>query len=315
MVRHFTAYSDFLSARMAPGASILEFGCNDGVLLSLLQDRGFHCVGIDASDNVASLARAKGLDVHTGFITPELVTAKGLNGCFDQVTCSNVFAHIDDIELATRAVKMLLKPGGVFNIEVHDGKVLADEAQFDTVYHEHLTYFTEGTLRSFLQRQGFEFQECTRLQMHGGGIRLTARNQGGGYGYSITTATPSEDTDVVKLDAQRFSETISRCRADIKRLYDKYGPIDGYGAAGRAQMFINMTSTAQYFRRVYDDSPFRQGRYIIGTNIPIVPFLPEQGACCAILAWNYAPAISRRIGHYFSKVVTLLPKLMEWEHR
>lgn len=309
LVRHFTEYADFLAARLPPGASVLEFGCNDGVLLSQLRDRGFRCVGVDASDNVAALARAKGLEVHTGFVTPDLVTAKGLAGQFDQVTCSNVFAHIDDIDLATRAVKMLLRPGGLFNVEVHDGKVLAGEAQFDTVYHEHLTYFTEDTLKGFAARQGFEFVECPRTPMHGGGLRFSARLAGG------TVGATADRSDAARLDAARFADTIARCRADIERLHERHGPIDGYGAAGRAQMFINMTGTAHCFRRVYDDSPFRQGRYIVGTDIPIVPFRQEGGGCCAILAWNYAPTIAKRIEASFSEIVTFLPAFKAWGSR
>jgi 2-polyprenyl-3-methyl-5-hydroxy-6-metoxy-1,4-benzoquinol methylase len=109
LVSHFTNYADFLVQRLPKGAKILEFGCNDGVLLTQLRERGFVCVGVDASDNVASLARAKGLEVHTGFLTPEFVRAMGLNCDFDLITCSNVFAHIHDIESTMIAIKLLLK--------------------------------------------------------------------------------------------------------------------------------------------------------------------------------------------------------------
>jgi SAM-dependent methyltransferase len=309
LVQHFAEYADFLTARLPPGASVFEFGCNDGVLLTQMRTRGFRCIGIDASDNVAALAREKGLEVHTGFLTPDFVLAKGLASVFDQVTCSNVFAHIDDIGVATRAVKMLLKPGGLFTVEVHDGEVLAGECQFDTVYHEHLTYFTEDSLKACTARQGFEFVECHRTPMHGGGLRFSARLGGG------TPGETTGGTESPSLDARRLGEAIARCRKDIERLYDIHGPIDGYGAAGRAQMFINITGTAHCFRRVFDDSHFRQGRYIVGTDIPIVPFRQNGGSCCAILAWNYAPAIAKRIEAYFSEIVTLLPTFERWGNR
>ena len=307
LVQHFKEYSDFIVSRLRPGASVLEFGCNDGVLLSQLQDCGLRCVGIDASDNVAELARAKGLEVYTGFLTPDLVISQGLVGQFDLVTCSNVFAHIDDISLATRAVKMLLRHGGLFNIEVHDGRVLADEAQFDTIYHEHLTYFTEETLKGFAVSQGFEFVECCRTPMHGGGLRFIARLA------AKTTDTTANLAVTARFDAEKFADTIARCRGDIERLCERHGPIDAYGAAGRAQMFINITGTAHCFRRVYDDSPLRQGRYIVGTDIPIVPFRQNGGDCCAILAWNYAPTIAKCIEAYFDEIVTFLPTFKAWD--
>lgn len=308
LVRHFTGYADFLAERLPKGAKVLEFGCNDGVLLAQLRDRGFSCVGVDASDNVASLARSKGLAVHTGFLTPELVRANGLEGGFDLVTCSNVFAHIHDIVATTAAVKMLLKTGGLFNIEVHDGNVLAEEAQFDTVYHEHLTYFTEDTLRSFAARQGFDFVECSRTPMHGGGLRFSARYRG-----RSAPAAAADPAGGIRMDAARFAETIARCSADIADLYERHGPIDGYGAAGRAQMFINMTDTARYFARVFDDSPFRQGRFIVGTDVPIVPYKGERGSSCAILAWNYAPTIAGRVAAMYDRVFTLLPDFKVWQ--
>lgn len=307
LVRHFTGYADFLTERLSDGAAILEFGCNDGVLLAQMRDRGFDCVGVDASDNVASLARDKGLDVRTGFLTPEFVEANGLAGRFDLVTCSNVFAHIDNIGSTTQAVKMLLKPGGLFNIEVHDGNVLAEEAQFDTIYHEHLTYFTEATLRHFAALQGFEFVECPHTAMHGGGLRFSARMLSG----DLPTVVAPEPAPI---DAAYFAETIARCRADIIALYEAHGPIDGYGAAGRAQMFINMTGTAEYFARVFDDSPFRQGRFIVGTNVPILAYNGENSGCCIILAWNYASTIAGRIGPNFDNMVTLLPDLKVWNN-
>jgi SAM-dependent methyltransferase len=307
LVRHFTDYADFLQQRLAPGASIFEFGCNDGVLLAQLRARGFACAGVDASDNVASLARQKGLGVQTGFLTPAFVKANHLQGQFDLVTCSNVFAHIDDIRSTTQAVKQLLKPGGLFNIEVHDGDVLAVESQFDTVYHEHLTYFTESTLQRFAALNGFDLVEFERTPMHGGGLRFSSR-----LAEASMSKGPQEALPPALIGGADFKRAIERCRADIVHLYEKHGPLHGYGAAGRAQMFINITRTAEFFSRVFDDSPLRQGRYVVGTNVPIRPYREERGECCVILAWNYAPTISKRIHPNFAETVTLLPALKAW---
>lgn len=305
LLRHFDGYADWLAARLPAGASVLEFGCNDGVLLDRLRQRGFACTGVDASDNMAELARGKGLDVITGFLTPATVRQHGLEGRFDVVTCSNVFAHIDDIAETAAAVRLLLKPGGLFFIEVHDGDLLAREAQFETIYHEHLSYFTEATLRRFALRQGFAFVGCGRTPMHGGALRFCGRltDESG-------EAEPMAVAEMV--DAGRFAETVSRCAADVQRLYQQHGPLHGYGAAGRAQMFVNMTNTGSYFSAVFDDSPFRQGRHIVATDVPIVPWSGDKGECCAILAWNYAPGIAAKIQSEFKEVVTFLPEYKTW---
>jgi SAM-dependent methyltransferase len=305
LVRHFEGYAEYLAARLPAGASVLEFGCNDGVLLERLARRGFDCTGVDASDNVASLARAKGLDVRTGFLTEAFVAEQNLTGRFDAVTCSNVFAHIDDLRGTMAAVRALLKPGGVFFVEVHDGDVLAREAQFDTIYHEHLTYFTASTLRRLTEAEGFAFAACERTPMHGGGLRFSATLRAAG-----AAATAPES--VALIDGAAFAETIRRCREDLARLQAEHGPLYGYGAAGRSQMFINMAGGEGRFAAVFDDSAFRQDRYIVGTDIPIRSYSGERGGCCVILAWNYAPTIAARVAGSFDKVVTLLPDYREW---
>lgn len=304
LVRHFESYADWLDERLPAGARILEFGCNDGVLLERLEARGYACTGVDASDNVARIAREKGLNVHIGFLTPDFVAREGLQRQFDAVTCSNVFAHIHELKETTEAVRFLLRPGGQFFIEVHNGDVLVEEAQFDTVYHEHLTYFTEATLRTFLVQEGFGFVECVRTPMHGGSLRFWGR---------LGAETKTDGVSRPKMiDARKFAQAIERCTADVQRLEKQFGVLDGYGAAGRAQMFVNITSTAGCFRTVYDDSSFRQQRYIVGTEIPIQRWSGDNGRCCAILAWNYAGTIADRVRPHFERVVTLLPDYREW---
>jgi len=305
LVCHFHEYAEWLSQRLSSKAKVLEFGCNDGVLLERLQKRGFDCAGIDASDNVATLAREKGLNVTTGFLNTALVLEKGYENQFDIVTCSNVFAHIHDLSGTLQAVRALLKTNGLFAIEVHDGELLSNEGQFDTVYHEHLTYFTEASLRGLLERSGFEFVECARTTMHGGGLRFVAR-------YLKEPSGQGETDGAVSLLSDFVSPSIERCRAELERLYKTYGPLAGYGAAGRSQMFINFTGSDHLFSQVFDDSPFRQGRYITATDIPIVPYENNTGQCAVILAWNYAADITAKIRGNFKEVVTLLPETRIW---
>jgi SAM-dependent methyltransferase len=305
LVRHFESYADYLAGILSPGSRVLEFGCNDGVLLERLAKRGFACTGVDASDNVAALARSKGLDVRTGFLTEAFLEEQDLTGRFDAVTCSNVFAHIDDLRGTVAAVRSLLKPGGRFFVEVHDGDVLARDAQFDTVYHEHLTYFTETTLRRLTEAEGFAFTACERTPMHGGGLRFSAVQR------ADDTVQPELEPAVL-TDGAAFAGTIFRCQNDLARLEAEHGPLYGYGAAGRSQMFVHMAGGSDRFAAVFDDSPFRQDRYIVGTDIPIRPYAGERGGCCVILAWNYAPTIAARVAGNFDKIVTLLPDYREW---
>jgi SAM-dependent methyltransferase len=308
LVAHFAEYALWVQRHLAAGGNVFEFGCNDGVLLERLRAMGIACRGIDASDNVASLARSKGLQVDTGYLTESYVHDAGVTQRYDFVTCSNVFAHIHELHDTLAAVRALLKPDGLFCIEVHNGEVLSSENQFDTIYHEHLSYFTEQTLRSLLERNGFSFVLCERTAMHGGGLRCMVRKAAPAPAAAMSApaaAVPLMSRDVIV-------RAIERCRDQLHELHRQHGPLVGYGAAGRSQMFINFTNSAQLFRRVYDDSPFRQGRYIAGTDIPIEPFQGEAASCVIVLAWNYAADISRKIRGAAGRIVTLLPELRVW---
>lgn len=305
LIRHFEGYADWLCERIDLQLPVLEFGCNDGVLLGQLAQRGLACIGVDASANMAQLARDKGLDVRTGFLAPELIETEGLTGRFGLVTCSNVFAHIDDLATTLAAVRLALAPRGLFAIEVHDGRILAEEAQFDTIYHEHLTYFTAETLSGLVARYGFECESIEQTSMHGGGLRLLARRKD----------APDAMFDYgapAMVDGAVFAASVRRCEADLVRLFEQYGPLDGYGAAGRSQMFINITRTDKLFAKIVDDSPFRQNRFVVGTDIPIVAFEQGRGRCCVILAWNYAASISAKTHDLYERVVTLLPERRDW---
>lgn len=307
LVAHFEAYADWLATRFPSQTRVFEFGCNDGVLLERLQRRGFACAGIDASNNVATIARSKGLAVSTGFLSADFARQPEYLGKFDLVTCSNVFAHIHDVAATLDAVRLLLGAGGVIAIEVHDGDLLRREGQFDTIYHEHLTYFTVGTLRGLLERAGFTHVECVRTPMHGGGLRMLASKLPDGSGPWVAGTPPDE-----LITTSFIPQAVERCRRDLDMLAKLYGPLTGYGAAGRSQMFVNFTGSGSMFERVFDDSPLRQGRYVAGTDTPILRFTGERGRCAVILAWNYAPDIAARIRPHFDRVVTLLPKLHDW---
>lgn len=307
LVEHFSDYAAWLDERLPRGATILEFGCNDGVLLSKLRDKGFSCVGIDASDNVAELARAQCLRVHTGFLTEDLVHDKHLENKCDLVTCSNVFAHIDDVRATLSAVWSALKTNGIFIIEVHDANALVRDKQFETIYHEHLSFFTEMTLRRLVESEGFAFVGCTRTPMHGGSLRFVCQRQE----RDLATSAPAL-SNAELVDGSEFAAIITRCAEDVRAAKKQYGLLDGYGAAGRAQMFVNMTDSADCFEQVFDDSPLRQDRYIVGTNIPIRKYGLPRGRACIILAWSYAAPIAERIRDHYEKVLTVLPQRTVW---
>jgi SAM-dependent methyltransferase len=312
LVQHFDHLSDWFSQhyphRQYP--KVLEFGCNDGALLSFMKARGYTCTGVDASDNVATLARRKGIDVHTSFFTSDLIQSKAWTDQFDLITCSNVYAHTDALDDITKAAWSALRTGGIFCVEVHDGDLIGAENQFDTIYHEHLTYFSAYTLQQHLMRHGFEIVETLRTDMHGGGLRVIASKS-----QLPNVATPSSlDSQTVLWLESSITASITKAQQDLNALLAKHGQLWAYGAAGRSQMFINFLNAGEHFHCVYDDSPLRQGRFIVGTDIPVKPFSSQtHTGAVVILAWNYAPSIVPRIQGKFDAIYTLLPDLKRWD--
>ena len=174
LVQHFSDYAAWLVERFDPGR-VVEFGCNDGVLLAPLQERGVDAWGVDISENITELAREKGLNVLTGFFdVPAAEEIRERAGRADVVTGSNAFAHNEHPEWILDAAKAVLAPGGHLCLEVMYAGDLLELMQWDTLYHEHLTFYSLGTLRTLLERHGFHLVHAERIPMHGGSLRAAA---------------------------------------------------------------------------------------------------------------------------------------------
>lgn len=294
LVRHFHAYAQSVARPSSEKArpKVLEVGCNDGVFLAPLRDAGYDVVGIDASDNVAALARAKGFDVKTGFFTAE--TARALrqeHGAFDTVTCSNVFAHNPDVNGFIEAAKIVLHEKGEFWIEVHNGADLKTGLQWDCFYHEHAFYWTIQALQRRLGAHGFRLTRWTTTPMHGGAIRAAfarASNIGDLVPHEIS---PQEWT--------KFGEECQSSRVGIRSAIEALPIRYAYGAAGRAVTLINWTGIGKRLEFVVDGSPLRYGRVVPNTDVPVISEAEfatrPTNEWCFVTAHNYLDDIRRKV--------------------
>jgi len=309
LVAHFAEYARWLSDRISnKNGAILEFGCNDGVLLSELRQLGFQrLTGVDASQNMVASAKSRGFDVVEGFFCAAILDSLKDRSPFDLITCSNVFAHIDDLQDVLSTAHSLLNVDGEMCIEVHDAEKLILDGQFETIYHEHLTYFSADSLRTCLGINGFQVLEIETTPMHGGGLRARARKvEKRDWLIQSDARGPSEISGIGKS----LSAKIAACSKSIRALRAEHGLLDGYGMAGRAQMFLAMTGTEAEFGSLFDDAPIRQGRYAVGTDKIISSFAPERAAsACVILAWNYADAILKRIEQHYDAIYIMFPDI------
>lgn len=300
LVRHFDAYAQWIVDRFAP-ASVIEFGANDGTLIASLGERGIRAIGVDLAANITEMARAEGREVITGAfggaLAPELRERAG--GAVDLVTGSNVFAHNDDPATILEGADAVLTPDGVLCLEFMYAGDLLEQLQWDTLYHEHLTFYSLATVATLLERFGFEPVHAERIPMHGGSLRVAAARTGNRPAEaSVATLREAEEAAGLNL-----ADTWNGFARDSRRRIDAFGETmrrlsDGssiwaYGAAGKATMWVNACAM-DYLEAVVDASPLRAGKLMPGTHTPIVDpqeFRRHQPDYVFASAWNYLDAI------------------------
>lgn len=317
LVNHFAAYAQTLRDRFGP-KTVVEFGCNDGVLLRPLEGLGIRAIGVDVSKNITDIARESGLDARTGYF--DLAMAQDIKeeiGCCDIVTGSNAFAHNDHPERILEAASTLLAEDGVLAIEFMYAGDLNEQLQWDTLYHEHLTFYSLGTVSCLLERYGFFVFDAEHLPMHGGCLRIFAsktRRPMSGAGQAI--AIKEAETHLNEIDTWRRFAAESRRRISIVdsvvgALARSGARISAYGAAGKATMWVNAANMT-YLNAVVDESPLRAGKLMPGTHTPIV--FPDELRKIApdyifVSAWNYADLIRSKETWFQGTWITPLPDL------
>ena len=317
LVQHFESYANFLYETFNPEL-VIEFGCNDGILLKPLGQLGVKTCGVDVSENITHMAREDGLDVLTGYF--DEITAESIKqrlGHADIVTGSNAFAHNDKPEKILKAAKRVLKPDGYLFLEVMYAGDLLEKLQWDTLYHEHLTFYCLTTLEVLLKRFGFNIVEAELIQMHGGSLRIGATqntnkipNKSVAEIISYEKEKSMTNPETWKTFGQKIGRKIDVVRDTLSKL-SKNSRIWGYGAAGKATLWVNACQM-HYLEAMVDASPLRAGKLMPGTHTPIV--FPEEFKAnppdyIFVTAWNYADLIRSNEAWYQGVWVTPLPDM------
>jgi len=317
LVKHFEDYATWIRDKTHP-KFVVEFGCNDGILLRPLEKLGIKAVGVDVSENITEIARENGLEVITGYF--DLETVKQIErkvGQADVVTGSNAFAHNDKPEIILEAARHILKPDGYLCLEVMYAGDLLELLQWDTLYHEHLTFYCLSTLSTLLERYGFRIVDAERVPMHGGSLRVVAAKDSNlVQKRSVVEISTYErekslsDPETWLAFGRNIGRTIDVVRQTLDRLR-KNSRIWGYGAAGKATLWVN-ACRMDYLEAMVDASPLRAGKLMPGAHTPIV--FPEKlkenpPDYIFITAWNYAEQI-RSNEEWFNGIwITPLPEL------
>jgi SAM-dependent methyltransferase len=317
LVSHFKAYAEWISENLRP-KSVIEFGCNDGTLIAALERHGIPALGVDLAANITEMARQQGRNVVTGAFGPEIVDElRDQMGQVDLITGSNVFAHNADPVSILETVDALLAPDGVLCLEVMYAGDLLLQRQWDTLYHEHLTFYSLGTLEKTLHRFGFEPISALRIPMHGGSLRLAAARSGRRQVDASVAELTAWEKDVSLNDASTWDGFAKECRrridvfGDTMRSLSAGASIWGYGAAGKATMWVNVCEM-NYLEALVDASPLRYGKLMPGTHTPIVSpeeFSRHQPDYVFVSAWNYLDAIRANEPNYNGYWIVPLPEM------
>ncbi|MCZ6674442.1 MAG: class I SAM-dependent methyltransferase [Verrucomicrobia bacterium] len=317
LVQHFQDYAKWLQQKFHPEL-VVEFGCNDGILLTPLGELGIRSCGIDISENITEIAGSKGLDVLTGYFEESMAERiMDRFGEADVVTGSNTFAHNDHPEIILEAARRVLKPNGHLCLELMYAGDLLEMIQWDTLYHEHLTFYSLSSLQVLLKRCGFHVVDAERHPMHGGSLRVTAALDADEEGQPGVAAILEYERSKALADpdtwinfGQHVDRKIEVVRETLGRLSHN-SRIWGYGAAGKATLWVNACRMA-YLEAMVDASPLRAGKLMPGTHTPIV--FPEELRAnppdyIFISAWNYGDLIRSKEGWFQGIWLVPLPDL------
>jgi SAM-dependent methyltransferase len=292
------------------GSHVVEVASNDGYLLRNFVERGIPCLGIEPAANVAEAAEAVGVPTLVAFFGHSLAARLARDGgAADLIAGNNVLAQVPDLNDFVAGLAALLKPDGVVTLEFPHLLRLIEDNQFDTIYHEHFSYFSLASVEALMARHGLRVFDVERLWTHGGSLRVFAcrtassrpecagvrdvrgAEQAGGI-HELATYQAFQAR--VEHTKRALLALLIRLKADGKR-------IAGYGAPGKGNTLLNYCGIrTDFVDFTVDRNPHKHGKFLPGTGIPILPPDAIERArpdYVLILPWNLKGEITRQLAH------------------
>lgn len=294
---------------LGPANLALEVASNDGYLLQHYLKAGVPVLGIDPARNVIEAAKQRGVPTRCAFFGPDLAEELRSSGVrADVLHANNVMAHVPDLDGFVRGIARVLSDDGVAVIETPYLRELVEKIEFDTIYHEHLFYYSLSSVDRIFRRNNLTIVDIERIPIHGGSLRIFASPNGQSVAPAVIELMAEEDRLGVcspgyyRGFAARVEDLGSRLKSLLDKLKTDGSRIAAYGAAAKGTVLLNTLGiggdTLDY---VADRSTYKQGRYIPGVRIPIVPperLLDDMPDYVLLLTWNFADEILREQEEY-----------------
>lgn len=334
---YFSSFSDLMLSHAKQAATryikdfslgkqslVVEIASNDGYFLQYFHGAGVPCLGIEPAANIARVSLEKGIETLVEFFgngLAEKITKE--NRKADLILGNNVFAHAPDTNDFVKGLKTLLKPDGRIILEFPYAVDFIEKTEFDTIYHEHVFYFSLTALLPLFERHGLNIFHVERLPIHGGSLRLFAGHAGAHPTQTSVAALLAEEKRK-GVDSPAWYTGFAGKVLDIKhalcdllkQLKQQGKSIAAYGASAKGSTLLNFYSLGrETLDFVADRSTYKQGRLTPGTHIPIVPpeqLLERRPDFTLLLTWNFADEILRQQEAYRKrggKFIIPIPKV------
>ncbi|MDF8266489.1 class I SAM-dependent methyltransferase [Luteipulveratus flavus] len=306
-------------------AFVVEVASNDGYLLQHVVARGMRCLGIEPAANVAEAAREKGVPTEVLFLGAETgAKVAATHGPADLVVANNVFAHVPDIVDFAQGLRALVADDGRVSIEIPHLQRLIEGNEYDTIYHEHFSYLSLLTTQRVLARAGLTVVDVEELASHGGSLRTWSAPTEGAPEPTAAVArvlAAEERAGLHSLDGHAgFAAQVATVRNDVMEFLigaaREGKSVVAYGAPGKGNTLLNHCGIrADLLRFAVDRNPYKHGRFLPGTHIPVHPVEALDAArpdYVLIMPWNLREEISAQLSYvrdWGGRLVVALPHL------
>jgi SAM-dependent methyltransferase len=312
---HWNEFAKTVTKRFGLGSNdlVIDIGSNVGVLLQAFKSNGTKVFGIDPASNIVRIAEKNGIETMCEFFSTD-VAKKILNekGYASVITGTNVFAHIDNLDSTMNAINLLLKKGGVFIFEAPYFVNLVKSLQYDTIYHEHLSYLSVKPLIKFLKKFNMEIFDIEQRDMHGGSFRVFISRIGDKPISPIVNELLKQEEEIKIYSLGRLNEFTKKVEQNrqellwlLRSLKHKNKKIVGVSAPAKGMTLLNYCGIGkETLDFVTEKSQLKIGRFTPGTHIPVVSddeLIKENVDYALLLAWNFADEIMKNLKEFKEK--------------